>query len=123
MNAPPTAEIEISYNPTTLRGAFRFQNTQASAIWERLTQRATALEPDYELAPGVLEVPWATVLSIIREFAPLQRAQGFHFRPIGPAKEKVEQFVREYKAVKNSRGTLTTTLTEDQIEQRLQALA
>ena len=123
MNAPPTAEIEISYNPTTLRGAFRFQNTQDSAIWERLTQRAIALEPDYELAPGVLEVPWTTVLSIIREFAPLQRAQGFHFRPIGPAKDKIDQFIREYKAVKNSRGTLTTTLTEDQIEQRLQALA
>src|SRR5205085_5118083 len=67
--------------------------------------------------------PWTTVLSIIREFAPLQRAQGFHFRPVGGAKDKIDQFVREYKAVKDSRGTLTAALTEEEIERRLQAFA
>jgi SNF2 family DNA or RNA helicase len=122
MNEPPV-EIEINYNTTTLRGLFRVQTAQANTIWVRLTQRATALEPDYELGPGTLEVPWSTILSIIREFAPLQRTQGFHFRPIGAAKDKIDQFVREYKAVRNSRGTLSAPLAEEEIERRLQALA
>ncbi|HZU33801.1 MAG TPA: DEAD/DEAH box helicase, partial [Candidatus Angelobacter sp.] len=120
MNLPPV-EIEISYNATTLRGIFRVQTAQENAIWERLTQRATALESDYELAPGTLEVPWTAVLSVIREFAPLQRTQGFNFRPVGIAKEKIDQFVREYKAVKNSRGTLAAALTDEEINQQLRA--
>lgn len=122
MTAPPV-EIEITYSATTLRGAFRLQAPHDNAIWERLTQRAVALDSDYELAAGTIEVPWATALSIIREFAPLQRAQGFHFRPVGPAKEKVDQFARDYKAVRNSRGTLTATLTDAEIDQKLKALA
>jgi SNF2 family DNA or RNA helicase len=122
MTAPP-AEIEITYNATTLRGAFRLQTSDGNSIWERLTQRALALESDYEFTTGVLDVPWTTVLSIIREFAPLQRAQGFHFRPTGTAKDKVDQFVREYKAVRNSRGTLTAVLTDEEVERRLKAVA
>lgn len=115
-------EIEITYDLATLRGAFRLQTADDNAIWERLTQRALALDSDYELSAGMVEVPWATALSIIREFAPLQRAQGFHFRPVGLAKEKIDQFVRDYKTVKNSRGTLTVTLTDAEIDQKLEAL-
>jgi len=121
MTALPV-EIEITFNAATLRGAFRLQTTHDNAIWERLTQRATALESDYELSPGSLDVPWTTVLSIIREFAPLQRTQGFQLRPVGQAKEKVEQFVREYKAVRESRGTLTAVLNDEEVERRLKAL-
>jgi SNF2 family DNA or RNA helicase len=122
MTAAPV-EIEITYTPTTLRGTFQLKTSHDTAIWERLTQRALAIENDYELAPATLDVPWTTVLSIIREFAPLQRQQGFQFRPVGLAKEKIDQFVRDYKAVKESRGALTTLLTEDEIERRLKDLA
>ena len=99
---PPSVEIDVSYNASTLRGSFRLEATHESAIWERLTQRALALETDYAVAPGYLDVPWSTALSIIREFAPLQRKQGFHFRPVDAAKEKIEQFVRDFKAVQQA---------------------
>lgn len=121
MTAPPV-EIQISYNPVTLRGAFQVQASNDNAIWERLTQRALAIEADYELSPVTLDVPWTTVLSMIREFAPLQRQQGFQFRPVGPAKDKIEQFVREYKAVKESKGTLTAELSGEEIDSRLSAI-
>ncbi len=60
MTAPPV-EIQISYNPATLRGAFALQAANDNAIWERLTQRALAIEADYELAATSLDVPWTTV--------------------------------------------------------------
>jgi SNF2 family DNA or RNA helicase len=122
MTAPPV-EIEITYQASTLRGAFHLHETNESAIWERLTQRTLALESDYEFAPGTLEVPWTTVLSIIREFAPLQRSEGFQFRPIGLAKPRIEQFLREYKAVRASRGSLTAALSDDEMGQRLRDAA
>jgi SNF2 family DNA or RNA helicase len=114
-----TVEIDINYHPHTLRGSFHLQTVNDSAIWERITQRALALETDYELAPSVLDVPWVTVLSLIREFAPLQRQEGFHFRPLGAAKDRIDQFVREYKTVRASRGSLKIELTEAEISQRL----
>ena len=118
---PAPAEIQITYNPAAIRGTFHLLAPNDSTIWERLTQRALALESDYELAPASLDVPWSTALSIIREFAPLQRKQGFQFRPTGPAKDRIDRFVREYNAVKNSRGTLTAALTDGEIDSRLRA--
>lgn len=121
MTAPPV-DIQISYNPATLRGAFVLQGANDNAIWERLTQRALAVEADYELAATTLDVPWTTVLSIVREFAPLQRKQGFHFSPVGPAKERIDQFVREYKSVREARGTLAQQFTAAEIDNRLHAV-
>jgi SNF2 family DNA or RNA helicase len=115
----PIVEIEITYNPTTLRGCLRRPDTDDNAIWERITQRTLAIESDYDMSAGTLDIPWSTVLSILREFAPLQRKQSFQFRPQGIAKDKVAQFVRDYKAVQESRGTLTTVLDEAEIERRL----
>ena len=116
------AEIEISYSAPTLRGTFLLKAASEDAIWERIVQRALAIENDYELAFNELSVPWVTVLSLVREFAPLQRQQGFILRPIGPAKDKINEFVRNYKAVREARSTLTTTLSGDEINTRLCAL-
>lgn len=117
----PSVSIQISYNPVTLRGVFVLQGESQNAIWERFTQRAIAIESDYEIGPSKLEIPWTTALSLIREFAPLQRKQGFYFRPEGQAKERIDHFVRECKAVKESKGTLTATLSAADIKERLQA--
>jgi len=118
-----SVEIEITYDPTTLRGAFRLNGTHRSALWESLVQRALAIESDYSFTVFTLEVPWATALSIVREFAPLQRKQGFLFRPTGLAKGKIDQFIRDYKTVKLSRGTLTATLSDEEVDHRLRGLA
>ena len=117
------AEIEITYSASTLRGSFELKAVSEDAIWERVVQRAMAIENDYELALNKLNVPWVTALSLVREFAPLQRQQGFVLRPIGLAKEKINEFVRNYKAVREARGTLTAMLGGDEIDTRLRALS
>lgn len=58
----PAAEIDITYDPGSLRGTLKLQGASDTAIWERITQRALALETDYELTHQALDVPWATVL-------------------------------------------------------------
>ena len=121
--AEPSVEIEIVYSAATLRGTFQLQGANDGAIFERLSQRAMAVESDYELAPNTLTVPWVTALSLIREFGPLQRKQGFIFRPVGNAKEKIDEFVRNYKAVREARGTLTEALSSDEIDSRLRTLS
>jgi SNF2 family DNA or RNA helicase len=115
--------IEIEYSAATLRGTFRLKTANSDAIFERLCQRAMAVESDYELAPNLLTVPWVTALSLIREFGPLQRKQGFTFRAVGTAKEKIAEFVRNYKAVREARGTLTEVLSSDEIDSRLRTLS
>jgi hypothetical protein len=121
--AESPVEIEIEYSAATLRGTFRLKTANNDAIFERLCQRAMAVESDYELAPSLLTVPWVTALSLIREFGPLQRKQGFSFRALGPAKEKIDEFVRNYKAVREARGTLTEVLSSDEIDSKLRNLS
>jgi SNF2 family DNA or RNA helicase len=121
MNSP-ALDIRITYNSAAIRGLFEVETTSENAIWDRIVQRALALETDYELASSSLEVPWSTALSIIREFAPLQRKEGFQFRPLGPAKDRITQFVHNYNAVKNSRNSLKIEITDQEIDGRLHAL-
>lgn len=116
-------EIQISYDPSMVRGTFLVERTDDNSMWERLAVRALAMDSGYKLGMASLGVPWTTALSLIREFAPMQRREGFYFRPVGPAKERVDQFVREYNAVKRSKGSLTAQLTAAEIDQRLRALA
>jgi SNF2 family DNA or RNA helicase len=119
MNARPAVDIDIAYDPQSLRGSFQLRTANNTAIWERLTQRALALESDYELTPSLLNMPWATVLSLLREFGPLQRSEGFRFHPVGPARDRIDQFVREHKAVQAARNTLNIQLTEEEVRERL----
>jgi SNF2 family DNA or RNA helicase len=114
------SQIEISYDSLSIRGEFHLVSAMDdSSVWERIIQRALAIEADYELSPNVIRLPWTTVLTLIREFAPSQRRDSFQFRPMGDAKGKIVQFVQELNAVKASRGTLTVRLSQAEIEERL----
>jgi SNF2-related domain/Helicase conserved C-terminal domain len=115
-------EIQVRYEPNTVRGTFLVARTDDNAISERLTARALAIDDDYALGPDSLDVPWPTALSLIREFAPLQRKQAFRFRPVGLAKERIDRFVREYKVLKSLKGGAAAQLTTEEIDRRLQAV-
>ena len=112
-------EIAIAYRAAPVRGTLSVADKGTTGIWDRIVQRAMAIEPDYELGPGKIDVPWVTVLCLLREFAPLQRADGFTFKPVGEAQERINQFLREYKAVKAGRGSLTLGLSADETNARL----
>lgn len=120
--ADGTLDIAIAYRAGPVRGTFTMQEMGATAIWDRIVQRALAIETDCDIGPNQLDLPWASLLSLLREFAPLQRNENFTFRPVGEAQERIAQFLREYKAVRAAKGTLTLTLTPQEISDRLAAL-
>ena len=120
--AEGTLEIAITYRAVPVRGTFAMQDKGATAIWDRIVQRALAIETDCEIGPNQLDLPWASLLSLLREFAPWQREEKFAFRPVGEAQARIAQFLREYKAVQAGKGTLTLTLTPQEISDRLTAL-
>ena len=71
--AEGTLEIAITYRAVPVRGTFAMQDKGATAIWDRIVQRALAIETDCEIGPNQLDLPWASLLSLLREFAPRQR--------------------------------------------------
>lgn len=113
--------IQINYHPETIRGSFQLQSVTDTTIWDRITQRVVSAETDYEISASTIAVPWPVALSIIREFAPLQRKHAFRFRSADSAKQRIKQFMQDYETVKASRGSLTLTLTYEEITDRLLA--
>jgi hypothetical protein len=122
MSEPTIVDIHIEYIPERARGVFRKTGEISSPIWERLNTRV-ASNPRSRVAENTLEIPWADVLGILRDYgtAASQREMHFRFRPEGSALHKVQQFVRETTAARASKGKLTTAFSTDEIQSRLLA--
>jgi hypothetical protein len=78
--AQGTLDIAITYRAGPVRGTFAMRDKGATAIWDRIVQRALAMETDCDIGPNRLDLPWASLLSLLREFAPQQRAENFAFK-------------------------------------------
>jgi hypothetical protein len=114
--------ILISYDPKYLTGKLALQGTPVNAIWDRLQQAAIGSGADYSLHTNTIELPWPGILSLIREFGRLQKALNFRFRPTdSDAKEKVDQFVQQFRNVQEARGQLAITISKEEIVARLAA--
>jgi hypothetical protein len=98
------------------------QGTPTNAIWDRLQQAAIGSGADYSLQANTIELPWPGILSLIREFGRLQKALNFRFRPAeGEAKERIDQFVQQFRKVQEARGQLALTISKEEIVARLTA--
>ncbi|MBX5248781.1 MULTISPECIES: DEAD/DEAH box helicase [unclassified Rhizobium] len=122
MNEPNSLDIYIEYIPDRARGVFRKIGDSTSPIWERLNTRV-ASNPLSRVNENSLEIPWADLLGILRDYgtAASQREMQFRFRPEGSALEKIQQFVRETTAARASRGKLTASMAPAQIESELRS--
>ena len=112
------AIIHIDYDPERLTGTLTNQTDPASALWDRIRQSA-ADKSDLAIQENSISLPWPGVLSLIREFAPLQRKREFRFRPSQVASVEIEKFIRQYKSVKAAREAQPPALDEDEIHARL----
>ncbi len=61
------------------------------------------------------------MLSLIREYAPYQAKWGFLFKPDTTAKPRIDEFISQYKAIKQAQTSsfLLPNLTPEEIQQRL----
>ncbi|SDK39264.1 DEAD/DEAH box helicase [Bradyrhizobium ottawaense] len=121
MTSPNPASIAITYDPQRLTGQLILEGATTNSVWDRLQQAAIGLGSEYALHPNAIELSWPGILALIREFGRQQKALDFRFRPAaGEARDKIEQFVQQYKKVQEAKGSLTLTITRDEITQRLQ---
>jgi SNF2 family DNA or RNA helicase len=84
-----------------------------------MKQSALSLGSDYSFGQFAIELSWQGVLTLVREYGQLQRTLNFRFKPQGEAKERIEAFVRQYRQAQEAKNTLTFSLTEEEIQNRL----
>ena len=113
--------IHIEYNPERLTGTLTNVSHPSSSLWDRVRQSAAAKD-DFTLQEGSITLPWPAVLTLVREFAPLQRKRGFRFRPSVKAKVEIDRFIAQYRTVQAARKTAPKSLTGEEINSRLAAL-
>lgn len=113
--------INIDYNADHLRGLLSVGTSTNSAIWDRMRQSAASSE-DYAFTAETISLPWPSVLSLIREYAPSQKKWGFRLKPTPEAKAQIDEFLSQYKAVRQARATPAQQVTQEEINERLKAL-
>ena len=115
-------EVEIDYDHRKLTGKLSVpEEDSASPLWDRLKQSASQSD-DYRLSRNSISVPWPSLLSILREYVPLQRRMEFAFRPTSSAKPLVEDFVAQMRTIKQAQGETISEPSQVEIESRLISL-
>ncbi len=121
---PLPLSVSVTYDSTRRRGAFEIDGPTQNTIWERLKQAATNLGAESRIIENVIDLTWAGVLDILRDFGTKdqQLAHNFRFRLLGEAQQRVREYQEERKKVREAQGTLRLSITETEIEERLRAL-
>jgi SNF2 family DNA or RNA helicase len=116
--------VLVSYDPARRRGALEIDGPTQNTIWERLKQAAANLGAESRIIENVIDVTWAGVLDILRDFGTKEQqlAHNFRFRFEREARERVREYQEERKKVREAQGTLRLSITESEIETRLKAL-
>ncbi len=119
MNSGPVT-IGISYDRDRLTGKLSLRGKPENAIWDRLQQAAIGSGTDYRLAGDTIELSWPALLNIVRQLSGQQKSLEFRFRADeGEAKRRMDQFVAEYRRVQAAKGTLSLTISKEEISSRL----
>jgi len=123
LNEQQNPVVFVDYDPVRLTGRLCLVGKPASSIWARLRARAIADTDGRELADDQLELPWPSVLDVLREYGTRQQQQyfGFRFKFRGEAETLAKQFSEEVKLARIARTELAVTLTTAEMDQRLAA--
>ncbi|SHH07015.1 DEAD/DEAH box helicase [Bradyrhizobium erythrophlei] len=106
-SSPDISDINIEFDAVRLTGRFVRRAPDADSIWDRLRAKAISDAMEATITDNVLELPWANVLSLVREFGSRSQQQqfGFRFRPVGAASEMLRKFSDEVRATNLFKAT------------------
>ena len=110
--------ILIDYDSERLTGTLTNETDPTGSLWDRIRQSAAAKD-DLTLHENTITLPWPGVLSLIREFAHLQKKRGFRFRPSPAAKTEIDKFTAQYRSVKKAREATPLAIDEAEVHRRL----
>lgn len=116
--------IVLRYDEESRRGLFVVESPTANTVWDRLKQSASAIAPDTRITDLSIDVGWPSLLDILRDYGTReqQRAFNFRFRPEAAAQRRIEEFSAARRKVLDAQGSLTLTVSEDDVRNRLRAL-
>lgn len=121
MNDDTLTTVVIDYDPEQETGKLTVSNNFYGGIWDRICQSA-ASKDDYYFSEYSVTLPWPSILSLIREYAPQQKRLGFRFKPSLEAEPKIKQFVAQYKTVKRAQKAPPQELSTEEITEKLKAV-
>jgi hypothetical protein len=122
--SPGPLAVCVTYDATRRRGSFEIEGETQNTIWERLKQAAANLGADARIVDNSIDLNWAGVLDILRDFGTKdhQLAHNFRFRPQGEAQQLIRDYQQERQKVREAQGTLRLVITEQELEARLKGL-
>ena len=112
-------KIGIDYLPALNRARFTREAERVPDIWSRISAFVVSGDSDSHVTREFIELPWAAALDTVREFDRFQRGLGFRFAPTPAARERIDVFIRDYKAARTA--TSAEVLPSKEIGPRLAA--
>lgn len=114
-------QIDVAYDPARLSALLTREQGGAHTAWDRILARIRSDDLDFSSELNRIELPWTSVLGLLRDFGSKaqQRALNFRFAPTGEAVERIKRFSDEVRAARIARDQLTLTLAPEEIEDRL----
>ncbi|HIE4123820.1 DEAD/DEAH box helicase [Stenotrophomonas maltophilia] len=113
--------IVLSYNTVDRSGVFRRGTGVPSDAWTRLKAVAQEMDAGSRSVGDELEVHWPAALSLLRALHTLQKSHGFRFTTDDSSGERVQQFMRDFRATQEAGGR-STTIDAQELAARLTAL-
>lgn len=118
------AAVIIEYDPIRITGRLFIEGEPTSSIWSRLVSRAIDDPDGRQINEKQIELPWPSVLGLLRDYGTKaqQQAFGFRFRFIGEAQKLAKQFAEEVRRAREVRTSLVATLSVEELRNRLSAV-
>jgi SNF2 family DNA or RNA helicase len=115
--------VSIAYDADRRRGILAIAQPTQNTIWERLKQAAAGLGPDSRIVDNSIELSWAGVLDILRDFGTREQqlAHNFRFRAEGDAQRRIREYQQDRQKVREAQGTLKLVISDEEITRRLTA--
>ena len=116
--------IVVRYDDQNRRGLLLIEAPTGNTVWERLKQSASVIGSDARITELAIELSWPSVLDILRDYGTRdqQRAYNFRFKPEVEAQTRIQDFAAARRKVQEAQGSLTLTVTEEEVRSRLHAL-
>lgn len=116
--------IIVRYDPVRRQGILQIETATANTIWERLKQTASVIGSDVRITETSIELGWFGMLDMLRSYATKdqQRTYNFRFKPEPDAQELIQAFAVARRMVQEAQGSLTLTISEEEVTARLKTL-
>lgn len=111
--------LRISYDTYTGNGILNRTDSFPNGAWIRLRNAAVSADSECKITKEKIVLEWSGLLTLLREFSPLQRTLGFFFEPDDSSRSRIQVFIEEYRRVSQARNGISIGLSEAEIDLKL----